>query len=133
MIHFGTTTRAGRAVLAGVAVLAAVFAAGDAFANDVSFKDHVMPVLEENCLECHLPGQDGYEKSGLNMGSYEGLMKGTKFGRIIEPGNATLSNLVRLIEGLASPEVRMPHNLPMIDKSKRNIIRRWINQGAKNN
>lgn len=120
-------------LMTGAVAMAAVFATAEASAKDVSFKDDVMPILKQHCLECHVPGEPGHKASGLDMTSYEGLMKGTMHGRIIEPGNGTLSNLIRLIEGQAAQEVRMPHNKPMISKDARNVIRRWINQGAQNN
>ena len=68
------------------------------------------------------------------MESYESLMKGTKFGPVIVPGNALSSSLVILIEGKADPAIKMPHgSLQMIPLKEREIIKKWIQQGAKNN
>jgi hypothetical protein len=63
------------------------------------FRDEVLPILDMYCLECHLPGGVGYEKSGLDMRDYESLMKGTRFGPVVNPGDAFTSNLMVLIEG----------------------------------
>ena len=109
-------------------------ATGPAAAADVSFKDEVAPILQEYCAECHTPPDgEGYTESEFDVTSYEAVMKGTKHGSIITVGNASLSNLVILIEGQADPSIRMPHDKKKIPKDSRNVIRRWINQGAKNN
>lgn len=105
-----------------------------AAAKDVSFSEQVVPILQEYCLECHSPPEgNGFVESGLDMSSYDALMKGTKHGSIITPGEAAMSNLVVLIEGQADPSIRMPHDKKKMPKKVRNVIRRWINQGARNN
>ena len=99
-----------------------------------SFAKDVVPVLNENCTSCHTPPSgSGYKASGLDMSSYDGLMRGTKHGPIIVPYDAFTSNLIVLIEGRAHKSITMPHGRKKIDKWKRNIIRRWIDQGAQNN
>ncbi|MDP6788885.1 MAG: c-type cytochrome domain-containing protein, partial [Rhodospirillales bacterium] len=85
------------------------------------------------CLDCHEPGGAGYEESGLDLRTYEGLMKGTKFGPVVTPGDAFTSNLMVLIEGRAAKEIRMPHRSYQQgpSKSDRKLLRAWINVGAK--
>ena len=46
----------------------------------VSFKEDILPLLKWRCASCHESGGAGYEKSGLDLTSYAGVMKGTKFG-----------------------------------------------------
>ncbi|MGC2043313.1 MAG: hypothetical protein WA669_05775, partial [Pseudolabrys sp.] len=46
----------------------------------VSFKEDILPLLKWRCASCHEAGGAGYEKSGLDLTSYAGVMKGTKFG-----------------------------------------------------
>ena len=75
-------------------------------AAQVSFKDDVFPIIQIRCLECHQPGGDGHEKSGLDMRTYEGLMKGTKNGPMITPGNAVDSNLLAVIDRRTSAATR---------------------------
>lgn len=74
----------------------------------------------------------GLEKSGLDLTTYEGVMKGTKFGPIVVPGDSFSSNLSALIEGRGKPEINMPHARRPLTKWQRHIIRRWINRGARN-
>jgi len=99
----------------------------------ISFKDEVQPVLERRCTECHQPGGEGYEKSGLDLRSYEGLMKGTKFGPMVVPGDPLVSNLLVVLEGRASPKIRMPFHQEPLRRCYVQIIRKWIAEGAKPN
>lgn len=85
-------------------------------------------------MECHQSGGPGFEASGLNMQSYDTLMKGTKFGPVIKPGDAISSTLVRLIKGKADPSINMPHGgRQPLSEVEIQQVETWINQGAKNN
>ena len=75
----------------------------------VSFKDDILPLLKWRCASCHEPGGAGYEKSGLDLTTYAGVMKGTKFGPMIIPRDPESSNLMLLLDWRASPALRMPH------------------------
>ena len=99
----------------------------------VSFKDDILPLLEWRCSSCHKPGGSGYEKSGLDLTSYAGVMKGTKFGPMVIPGEPESSNLMLLLDWRASPALRMPHGKKQLSTCDRNSIRTWIRQGAKDN
>jgi hypothetical protein len=72
-------------------------------------------------------------KSGLDMRTYEGLMKGTKNGPMITPGNAVDSNLLAVIDHRTSDEIWMPHNKKQLSKCERQALRFWVVQGARNN
>ena len=104
-----------------------------AAAGPVSFKEDVFPILELRCLGCHQPGGEGYEKSGLDMRTYEGLMKGTHHGPMIIPGSILESNLLAMIDRRTSPELWMPHGKKQLSKCERQAIRFWVAQGARNN
>jgi hypothetical protein len=100
----------------------------------VSFQTDIRPLLDDYCLSCHVPGGKGYEKSGLDMRSYKSLMKGTKFGPIITPGNSQDSTLIVLVEGRADPSINMPYGIKGgLSKDKITQLRKWIDQGAKDN
>lgn len=99
----------------------------------VSYKLDVAPILQSRCAECHAPGGQGYKASGLDLTSYEGLMKGTKHGAIVVPGDPLTSNLLVLVEGRAAPEMRMPHGQRPLLKEQIDILRLWVKQGAKDN
>lgn len=106
----------------------------NAFADPASFKDDVFPILRTYCLDCHIPGGEGFEESGLDMSTYEGIMKGTKHGPVVIPGEPFTSNLMVLIEGRADKTIAMPHNGYRQEPTKhdRRALRRWINDGARN-
>lgn len=102
--------------------------------QDVSYKKDVAPILAANCAACHVPGQAGTAASGLDLSTYDTLMKGTKFGQVVIPGDPLTSVLVMLIEGRADPSIKMPHGgARPLTKEETKTIRRWVKQGAKNN
>ena len=68
-----------------------------------------VPLSTARCAGCHEGGGEGVQKSGLDLSSYAGVMKGTKFGKMVIAGDPEASNLMRLIDWRASPEIRMPH------------------------
>lgn len=113
--------------------LMAVITLGAGCAREVSFKQDVFPVLSEHCLSCHKTGGEGQMKSGLSMENYDGLMKGTKFGPIIVAGSHVSSTLILLLEHQGHPSINMPKDKPAIEKSQIELIKKWIDQGAKNN
>jgi hypothetical protein len=107
----------------------------------VSFINDVAPILQASCLECHKAGGSGQIASGLLMStetnpdvlSYESLMKGTKYGSIITPGNSLASALNMLVEGRADPSIRMPHGKDPLTEEQIATLKNWVDQGAKNN
>ena len=101
--------------------------------KEISYKADVQPILQQYCVECHAEGGKGAEKSGLVLTSYEGVMKGTRFGSIIKPGDALSSTLVMLVEGRADPSIKMPHGKESLPKEKIELLKQWVAQGAKNN
>jgi len=100
----------------------------------VSYQKDVVPILDKHCMSCHVPGQPGYVVSGFELGSYESLMKGTQFGPVVLPGDPLTSVLVMLIEGRVDPSLKMPHGDATTPTAEEILtIRRWVEQGAKNN
>ena len=122
---------AGKLAALGFLPLALAACSGE---PQVSFSADVKPILEQNCLQCHQPGGQGEVASGLNMTSYDGMMKGTHNGPMVIAGDAEGSNMLVLMEGRADPSISMPHgqNQP-VSKQDIQTIRLWIEQGAKNN
>lgn len=102
--------------------------------QDVSYKNDIGPILHDYCLSCHQPGGKGYETSGLDMRTYQSLMKGTKFGSVIKPGDSFTSILIQLVEGRAHPSIKMPLGMEGgLSKKNIDILKKWVDQGAKNN
>lgn len=102
--------------------------------DSVSFSREVRPILQANCLACHQEGGSGFETSGFSMATYGDLMKGTKYGPMVVPGDSIGSNLIVLMEGRADPSISMPHgSSEPVSKADIDTIRRWIDQGAADN
>lgn len=98
-----------------------------------SFREDVVPIFVGRCVSCHQPNGEGTAKSGLDLTSYAGVMKGTKFGPMVIPGDPESSNLMLLLDWRASPDLRMPHGKKQLSSCDRNDIRAWIREGAKDN
>ena len=102
--------------------------------KEVSFKADVRSILDDYCMGCHVPGGKGYEKSGLDLRTYQSLMKGTKFGPVVTPGSSLTSTLNVLVSGHADPAISMPFGIKGgLPKDKVDLLNKWVNQGAKNN
>jgi hypothetical protein len=99
----------------------------------VSFSEDILPLLQWRCAGCHRPGGQGFEKSGFDLTSYQGVMKGTKFGPMVIARSPETSSLMRLLDWQVAPEIRMPHGKKKLSACDRNAVRSWIREGAKNN
>ncbi|MGN7612522.1 c-type cytochrome domain-containing protein [Magnetococcales bacterium HHB-1] len=97
----------------------------------VRFGEDILPLLKYRCGECHSAGGAGEAATGLNLETYEGVMRGTRHGPIVVPGSPLASNLNVLVEGRA--KTRMPHNKRRLSDCEIDILRKWVAQGAKNN
>jgi hypothetical protein len=96
-----------------------------------SYAEDVAPIFRGWCVSCHQPGGQGYNASGLDLTSYDALMKGTKFGPMVIAGQPDSSNLVVLVEGRA--KLQMPYGHKPLPDCLRQNIWTWIFEGAKNN
>jgi hypothetical protein len=101
--------------------------------SKMSFREDVVPIFVGRCVSCHQPSGEGTVKSGLDLTSYAGVMKGTKFGPMVIAGDPESSNLMLLLDWRASPDLRMPHGKKQLSSCDRNAIRAWIREGAKDN
>jgi len=127
-----------RALLIGAVFAALSFPAQAATpaqgAVEVSYKNDVFPIIHDYCLNCHEPGGKGYEKSGLDMRTYQSLMKGTRFGSVIKPGDSFTSILIQVVEGRVHASIKMPLGMEGgLAKDKIGTLKKWVDQGAKNN
>lgn len=97
-------------------------------AAEVSFSQKVLPILVvQGCVSCH--GGSG----GLNVGTVAELLAGGNHGPAVVPGNGAGSNLVKKLIAPSPFGQRMPLGGAQLPDSTINVIRTWINQGAKNN
>ena len=106
--------------------------------NGISFHDHVFPLLEERCLDCHgapyvKNGRTIHPKAGLRLDTYEWIIKGNLDGTIVEKGNPDESTLIAvvLLEP-DDPEIMPPKGDPLTS-SEIEMLKQWIKEGAKEN
>jgi len=108
----------------------------------VSFSADVQPVLAANCAGCHSGYAEGETSTGLNVTDYASLMHGTRLGEVVVPGSAASSTLYLVVSGESAPEIQMPphHEESLaegrgapLEKDEVQLIKDWIDQGAKNN
>ena len=116
--------------LAGTAALTPISHACAAQVQ-VTYSEDIVPIFRGWCSSCHALGGEGTKASGLDLSTYEGLMKGTNFGRMVVPGKPDESNLMVLVQGEA--KLRMPFEHKPLPNCLRQNIWSWIFEGAKNN
>jgi len=97
----------------------------------LSYSEDIAPIFRGWCVSCHQPGGEGFNASGFDLTTYEGLMKGTKYGPMVIAGKPNDSNLFRLVNGDA--KIRMPFQHKPLPNCVRQNIWSWIFEGAKNN
>ncbi len=106
--------------------------------DGISFHDHVFPLLEERCLDCHAApyvknGRTIHPKAGLRLDTYEWIIKGNLDGTIIEKGNPDESTLVAVVTLESDdPEIMPPKGDPL-SSSEIEMLKQWIKEGAKEN
>lgn len=100
--------------------------------QDVSYAQDVVPILEARCWSCHggvnpATGEPKIEE-GLDMTTYDGLMKGSEYGPIVEPGGPDDSLMLEMISSGDMPKIG-----DMLRPQEIELIRNWIAEGAPNN
>ena len=118
-----------------VASLLTILRINDAHAqrSQISYSQDIVPIFKGWCISCHQPGGQGYKASGVDLRSYAGLMKGTKYGAVVIPGQPDSSTLIALVYGRTSPKIRMPFGHKPLPTCLRDELWSWIFQGAKDN
>ncbi len=101
-------------------------------AAQVSYKNDVKPILKKYCLPCHT--EDEMNPSELYLDTYESMMTGGKHGKPIVPDQADSSLIVQKL----GPKPPIGDPMPLKRKTPfpgdtLQVIKTWINQGAKNN
>ena len=129
-------------VLLAAALAASMSSAHAAGEKPVSFKDDVQPILNSQCVFCHVTGA---ENGGLNLGRREShaslLSKSTEAPSMprVTPGDPSQSYLVHKLKGTQLDAGGSGAQMPLYDPPKPfpaehlEIIERWIKEGAQKN
>ena len=108
--------------LTSALTLAANLAAG---AEPVNFSREVLPILSDNCLNCH--GQEAtHRKADLRLDTREGALA------VIKPKQPDASDFIERIESNDPEEVMPPpkSHKARLTKDQISILRRWVSEGA---
>jgi hypothetical protein len=94
----------------------------------VAYTDIISPILESKCYGCHNANK---QKGGLRMDEINLLMKGGKNGKIIEPGNADASEMIkRLLLPTDDDHHMPPKEKPQPTESQIALLHWWITNNA---
>ena len=91
--------------------------------DKVTYQDHVRPVFENRCLNCHNPDK---KKGGLDLSTYAGTLAGGSGGMSVDAGDAN-SALIKCIKFEKEPF--MPPKSDKIPASEIELITKWITDG----
>lgn len=112
------------AYLSGLALAASISSADDAV---ISYDEQIKPILHQHCFSCH---GDDKQKSGLNLQSYETLLKGGSSGVAVVAGRSSQSQMYKAITD-PDDEARMPPKKPPLPKEQIALIQKWIDTGLR--
>ncbi|MEN8773421.1 MAG: c-type cytochrome domain-containing protein [Akkermansiaceae bacterium] len=97
-------------------------------ADKVTFDDHIFPIFESKCLNCHNPDK---KKGDLDLSTYTGTMTGSSGGKITLSGDGGSSKLYTVTVHTEEPV--MPPEGDKIAKKDADLIRAWIDGGLLEN
>jgi formylglycine-generating enzyme required for sulfatase activity/mono/diheme cytochrome c family protein len=115
--------RLGSQTLLGIGLITFASALSAQEADPIEFVKQVKPILESTCVSCH-----GAEKS---KGGVELHTKSAAIGDTIIEGSAADSSSYTTTILSADDDDRMPPTGPMLTKEQTEVLRLWIDQGAK--
>lgn len=94
----------------------------------VAYQEVIKPILETKCYSCHNANK---QKGGLRMDDSLKLMKGGKDGKIIEPGNADESEMIkRLLLPVDNEDHMPPKEKPQPTEQQIALLHWWISNNA---
>lgn len=94
----------------------------------IVYTDIVTPILQNKCYSCHNANK---QKGGLRMDEISLLMKGGKEGKVIMPGNAGESELIKRLLLPTDDEHHMPpKEKPQLTESQVALLHWWITNNA---
>lgn len=104
-------------------------------AEEVTFEQHVRPLLEKHCVGCHKADQvdDAVVSGNLALDSFAAMLEGVQGDeprKVIVAGKSSESRLVAMLVE-EDETLRMPLDADPLSKKEIELIRRWIDGGAK--
>ena len=100
---------------------------GTFLSGKIVFKDDVLPLLQDYCIDCHGPDK---QKSGFRVDRRVHLLKGGDSGlSAMIPGKPEKSYLVEVIKS-NDPEISMPPKGDRLFEDEIELLEQWIAEGA---
>ncbi len=100
----------------------------------VTYTTDMKPIFEASCVKCHSGDKP---KARLHMDTLDGVLKGTKEGKIVTPGNSAGSFIVKAVAHATGdhdswmPPLNNKAGIKPLTPEQIGLIRAWIDQGAK--
>ena len=117
-----------RACFILLGVLSVLIAADSAPAAEIDFTRDVRPLLRQHCVKCH---GDKKQQGGLRFDSRADAVRAGDSGeKSIVPGQAEKSELIRRVTS-RDDDKRMPPEGETLSAKQIELLRQWINEGAK--
>ena len=92
------------------------------------YADIVQPIFENKCYTCHNKRK---KKGGLRLDEPSFILKGGKDGKVIEPGDADESDMIKRILLPRNDEDHMPpKEKPQLKENEIEILHWWVSTGA---
>src|SRR5690348_5362653 len=102
--------------------------------ENITYATDIKPIFDASCVKCHSGDK---AKARLHMDTLEGVLKGTKQGKIVIAGDPEKSWLVKSVAHLTKdPDGWMPPTnnkagIKPLTPAEISLILGWIKQGAK--
>lgn len=110
-------------------VLTVLSVATSALAADkVTYDDHLLPILRNECTSCHNPDK---KKAGLDLSTYQSALGGGDSGAIATAGDPDSSLLYKVVAHLEDP--KMPKGKGKLPDKDVNLFKQWIAGGLLEN
>ena len=103
---------------------------GIANAQGIDFTRDILPILSDNCFECHGPDEQE-RKSNLRLDTQSGSRKDLGGYAAIEPGCSDCSVLISRVHS-QDPEEQMPppETNKTLSEVEMDLLRQWVDDGA---
>jgi len=99
--------------------------------DDITFWKHIRPIFQKNCTICHSTKNIAKKDlgGGLALSTFDATMKDPK-DAVVVAGKSTESKLFQLLV-TKDEDKRMPKDADPLSESDIELIRKWIDSGAK--
>lgn len=114
-------------LLLATALSSSILSAEEQAVKAVDFASQVQPLLKRACYACHGPTKD---KSSYRLDIRDSALKGGEsYAPNIIPGESAKSPLIEFVTGTG--DLTMPPEGPRLTAAEVDLLRAWIDQGAK--